>query len=445
MGAQPFVLQRLLPRRLLVVLVATGILYSLLALNTASFLNPHVITSNGSTPEAATTELQIHKLEEALTQHIESNRDELSDHMRALLAQAPSEETSTTRDNIVDPSSSNFVDYVERYDENDLRSRLAKSFPYDRSTKIPKLIWQIWKEPIEQVKNNEVAKYMHSWAEQVDDGYEYRVVTDADIDTVVSQLYGNFSEIIDAFKAMPLDILKFDFLRYLLLYARGGIYSDVDALAFKPLKSWADSPNEITDYISDLPSENVGFVVGIEGDHDRPDWRFFTSRRLQFCQWTFKSKPGHPVLRELIHKITQTTLKNYSERLNHVKIGRQYYTLHSVYTVLEWTGPAAFTDALFSHFNKVFNIAKWTGINKETPKEIKNVEFEEYHKEKNRITEKKHVGWTNFTRLMQPAMFDDVLVLPIASFNGFADDLPYKVDDELVYVKHEFHGTWKNM
>jgi mannosyltransferase OCH1-like enzyme len=42
----------------------------------------------------------------------------------------------------------------------------------------------------------------------------------------------------------------------------------------------------------------IGLIVGIEADPDRDDWHDWYSRRLQFCQWTLVSKPGHPILRE---------------------------------------------------------------------------------------------------------------------------------------------------
>lgn len=330
-------------------------------------------------------------------------------------------------------------DYVHEYPEEDLRRALATAFPYDRDSQIPKCIWQIWKEPLNEIKNTEIRNYLSSWAAQ--DGYQYNLILDDEIDGYVAELYGGFPEVVEAFELLPINILKYDFFRYLMLYAKGGTYSDVDAHALKSLHQWADN-KAVLSKLYDIGEQQIGLVVGVEGDLDREDWRFKIARRVQFCQWTFKSKKGHPLLRELIHKIVKLTLEQYSPRLNHVKIGTQYYTLHSIYTVLEWTGPGIFTDAVYSHLNKIFANASVHNCNK--PAKVKFTEFDTYHKEKNSVSENKPLGWESFTGMTQPLVMDDVLLLPINSFNGFADGVEFEVDEQWEYVKHEFQGSWKD-
>lgn len=334
-----------------------------------------------------------------------------------------------------------YEDYLKEYSEDDLRSRLAKKYPYDRVSSIPKEVWQTWKEPVEKISNSNLLKYIDSWESQKD--YNYHLITDDKIESTITEMYIEFPEILDTLHRLPKNILRFDFLRYLLLFAKGGIYSDIDTMNLKPFSEWVDTPVEFAKYFDE--SSPIGLIVGIEGDYDRPDWKYKMARRVQFCQWTFKSKIGHPVLRELIYSIVDITLNNYNERLNHVKIGTDYHTLHSIYTVLNWTGPGIFTDRLFDHFNKIFKFVKIQ--NKNLEPQIQHTSFETYHKERNEVNTEggKFIGWTNFTRISSPVLFDDVLVLPINSFSSFNEDMEIDVDDKLSYVKHDFSGSWKSM
>ena len=67
---------------------------------------------------------------------------------------------------------------------------------------------------------------------------------------------------------------------------------------------------------NDFRKENrSGLVVGIEADPDRPDWADWYARRIQFCQWTIQLKRGHPMLRELIAKITDITLTRHKRSI----------------------------------------------------------------------------------------------------------------------------------
>lgn len=331
--------------------------------------------------------------------------------------------------------------YVPEYSTGDLRTRLAKKYPYDRDSTIPQEVWQTWKEPVEKISNVNLLKYIDSWESQKD--FNYHLVTDDKIESTITEMYVEFPEILDTLQKLPKNILKFDFLRYLILFAKGGIYSDIDTANLQPLEKWIDNPEESAKYFDQVA--NVGFVVGIEGDYDRADWKYKTARRLQFCQWTFKSKIGHPILAELIYSIVQTTLNDYNEKLNHVKIGTDYHTLHSIYTVLNWTGPGIFTDILFDYLNRIFKVSKIQ--NKNPVPHIKHKEFEYYHRERNEVDIEggKFVGWSNFTKISSPVLFDDVMILPINSFNAFNEDMEIKADDKLTYVKHDFSGSWKSM
>jgi len=127
-------------------------------------------------------------------------------------------------------------------------------------------------------------------------------------------------EVVEAYKAMPIPVLKADFFRYLVLLARGGIYSDIDTRALKTTGAW-------------LPEEydrsQVGIIIGIEADPDRPDWADWYSRRIQFCQWTIQSKPGHPILRDIVASITEDALTMKQQRV--LKLGKMTKSIMGIH------------------------------------------------------------------------------------------------------------------
>ena len=74
---------------------------------------------------------------------------------------------------------------------------------------------------------------------------------------LISYLYGAIPDVVEAYQALPLNILKADFFRYLILLARGGVYADIDTTALKPAMEWLPGG---------FKASTVGLVVGIEAD-----------------------------------------------------------------------------------------------------------------------------------------------------------------------------------
>jgi len=216
---------------------------------------------------------------------------------------------------------------------------------------------------------------------------------------LMRHLYASVPEVLEAYNALPLPVLKADFFRYLILLARGGIYSDIDTAALKPAMDWVPS---------EVPRSSYGMVIGIEADPDRPDWADWYSRRIQFCQWTIQSKPGHPVLADIVANITQETLL----RKKQGRLSDRHED------IVEFTGPAIWTDTIFRFFNdpEYFDMS----------------------------TSKGNITWENFTGMKAAKKVGDVVVLPITSFSpgvktmGAGED-----DDPMAFVKHAFEGTWK--
>ncbi|TIA76053.1 hypothetical protein D6C83_00145 [Aureobasidium pullulans] len=279
-----------------------------------------------------------------------------------------------------------------------LRQQLAYQFPYDPESKFPAYIWQTWKVTPASGKFDEDFRPGEAAWTELHPTFVHEVITDDVAAHLIRHLYAAVPDVVAAYDAMPVPVLKADFFRYLILLARGGIYSDIDTRALKSATEWVPS---------EVPRSSYGMVIGIEADPDRPDWHEWYSRRIQFCQWTIQSKPGHPILRDLVATIAHETLRRK-------EAGK--LTKSSIESIVEFTGPAIWTDAVFAFFNDpdYFDMS----------------------------TSKGNITWEHFTGITQAKKVGDVVVLPITSFSpgvgqmGAGDD-----DDPMAFVKHNFEGT----
>jgi alpha 1,6-mannosyltransferase len=276
-----------------------------------------------------------------------------------------------------------------------LYDKLAYQYPYDVETKFPAYIWQTWKYT---PANGEFTfrDQEATWTEQ-HPGFIHEVITDQVAVHLLRLLYASVPEVLEAYDSLPLPVLKADFFRYLILLARGGIYSDIDTYAIRSATEWV--PDSV-------PQEAVGLVIGIEADPDRPDWKDWYSRRIQFCQWTIQSKPGHPVLREVVTRITKDTLERKRKGQLKDVVDKN---------VIEFTGPALWTDVIFEYFNddRYFDMEHSAGL----------------------------IDYQNFTGMDTPKRVGDVIVLPITSFSPGVQQMGAKdYDDPMAFVKHDFEG-----
>ena len=290
---------------------------------------------------------------------------------------------------------------MNKLEGKSLHERLRYQFPYEPEGKFPAYIWQTWKVTPSSVDFGEHLRSQEaSWTEKHPD-FVHEVITDLTAAHLIRYLYASVPEIIEAYNALPVPVLKADFFRYLILLARGGIYTDIDTEALKSAVEWL--PQEV-------PSSSVGLIVGIEADPDRPDWKDWYSRRIQFCQWTIQAKAGHPVLRNIVATITEDTLRmKKTGILSKKKIDK---------SIVEFTGPAVWTDTVFNYFNSPEYFKMGSG--------------------------EKNITWENFTGMKTAKRVGDVAVLPITAFSpGVGHSGAGEVDDPMAFVKHDFEGEWE--
>ncbi|KAI4153560.1 MAG: hypothetical protein LQ340_002246 [Diploschistes diacapsis] len=303
--------------------------------------------------------------------------------------------SSTSQNSLADPKGSQVT---LTNSGKTLLERLQYQYPYDPEGKFPAYIWQTWKAGPGEAGFEEKLRPMEaSWSE-LHPGFVHEVINDATSAKLIRYLYASVPEVVDAYNALPVPVLKADFFRYLILLARGGIYSDIDTTALKTATDWLPKS---------VPPSSVGLIVGIEADPDRPDWHDWYSRRIQFCQWTIQAKVGHPVLRKIVAQITEETLR--LKKVGKLEKGKMDIS------IVEFTGPARWTDCVFAYFNdpNYFKMEKGG----------------------------KNITWEAFASQSTSKRVGDVVVLPITSFSPGVQQMGAKeVDDPMAYVKHDFEG-----
>ncbi|CDO96001.1 unnamed protein product [Kluyveromyces dobzhanskii CBS 2104] len=287
-----------------------------------------------------------------------------------------------------------------------LREKLAVVFEYGTTQRFPAFVWQSWPYSDDDSRLDPILKKNErSWGNK-NPGFVHEMINDDTAAAFVHYFYASIPEVIEAYDSLPTPILKIDFFKYLILLARGGVFADVDTSLLQPVPNWI--PENVS------PKE-IGLVVGIEHDSKAPDWRSTFLRRLQFGNWIIQAKPGHPVIREMIAKVTETTLeRKYSDEL--------HMNLRNDLTIMSWTGSGAWTDVIFTYFNDYVQ----SGV-------------------LDKIT------WKHFHNLKVPKLVGDVLVFPEVSFNtpssdADSDSKPLGSDSNkaLHFATHSKMKSWKS-
>ncbi|KAL2164739.1 hypothetical protein VTH06DRAFT_34 [Thermothelomyces fergusii] len=269
---------------------------------------------------------------------------------------------------------------------------------------IPPKIWQIML-PKTDVQSKEdfiadpkVLSETPTWLAMNPD-YQYTLVGHKGGEEFVRKHFGHDPRILDAYLHMPNVGMKSDLLRYLLLSAEGGVYTDTDTVALRPIDEW-------------VPPQFRGraaVLVGIEFDRrDGPGWADI-SHWVQFCQWTIAAAPGHPVFAKMVDRVLYSL---HQLELEHgVPLG-QLRKLGS-FEVMNSTGPAAWTDVVWA-------------------------QLQEYDSS---LTDIKNLSYMD-----APRLYGDIVVLPIDGF-GMGQPHSDSTNDGTIppdaLVRHLFNGSWR--
>jgi len=277
------------------------------------------------------------------------------------------------------------------------------SKPSNPEPLIPAQVWQLYTTvgPREittthqdAFKATKIAANLAATWFPVDGDWSYRFIGTSSGARFVKEHFKDQPEILDVYTSLRVPVMVSDFLRYLLLAGDGGVYADSDVEMIKPLQDWVPEPyRNIT-----------RAMIGIEKDHaaeDEPDaWSF------RFVQHTLMTAKAHPIMINMVRNITDKMLE-----LSHEKnTPMSQLELHDR-DVVRITGPRGFKDVVFEHLSREVG---------------------------------ERIGWRNVTRITEPKLFGDTLIVPI---NFFAAGQQHSGSDGASpdrRVQHYWSGTWRH-
>ena len=222
--------------------------------------------------------------------------------------------------------------------------------------------------------------------------YRYECLTDQSSDEYVRELYVDRPDIVITYLSLRVPILRADLLRYLILYANGGIWSDLDV-------SCEEVP--IHDWIPAQHRSQTGLVVGLEFDGEGQGDGLFT----QFASWTIMARPKSPHMLQVIEDILQD-FQGISTENNVTVSGIE---MRMISDVVDVTGPKRMTRGIIKSLESTLG----------GPIDDRNV-----------------------SGFKEPTLLGDVLILPGNSFAAAQSGWPEDQGPKL--VTHHYAGTWKN-
>lgn len=244
---------------------------------------------------------------------------------------------------------------IRQYDLLPLRTEILSTDQHRHSSDststsaIPRNIWQIFSTPANFKGTTPFSIDPKSLGDTtswvaLNPGYHYELLGAASADEFVRDRFSHDRSIIDTYFTLRSPGLKTDLLRYLVLWAEGGVYSDLDTWAIKPIDAWV--PEHLRDHVK--------AVVGIEFDQlDGDPWPGFgdepsyMTHVVQFCQWTLAAAPGHPLFENII-TMSLERIEDLAAAHN-TSIADLDPTGYEVVTT---TGPSAWTDVVFEQLQK---------------------------------------------------------------------------------------------
>lgn len=261
------------------------------------------------------------------------------------------------------------------------------------TTSIHRKLWQTSKlAPMALEK--EYQDNIRLW-DQKNPTWRHEILTDDGAFEYVRDTFADNLDIVEAFTTLTDNIMRADFFRYLVLLGDGGVYSDMDTEALRPIETWI--PEEY--------KNKTNAVVGVEYD-TFGQGRGMALLDLQLVNWTIMSRANH--------RLMEIVVKNIIVALNALA-QRQGVPLSMIKAnfndVLASTGPVQLTRSTWQYLT-----------------EVTGQEF----------------TWERVSGITEPLLVHDVLILPITAFgNGQSHSNAGPPTDEAALVHHQFKGSWK--
>lgn len=263
----------------------------------------------------------------------------------------------------------------------------------------PRKIWQSWRlDPLNFEERDLVTA--KTWTAKNPE-YRYEVLTDNNDETYLEQFFGagtsiNRPDIVEFYKKINATIVRADMLRYLIMYAEGGIYADIDVEALRPIERFIPERYD---------EKDLQMVVSVEVDEPEfNDHPILGKKSQSFCQWTFMSKPRHPVMLTLVDGIMKWLME-----ISHTQKRHLSEVVLDFDQIIAGTGPSAFTIAILEYMSKKSG---------------------------------KKIDWSNFHQMYESKVVSGILVLDVEAFaagQGHSDSGNHNSRGAL--VKHHYHAS----
>ncbi|PBP17980.1 glycosyltransferase sugar-binding region containing DXD domain-containing protein [Diplocarpon rosae] len=296
------------------------------------------------------------------------------------------------------------IDHFERFRQTPgevLKRILAYQQPVSRenNTRFPRKIWQTWKMDPLDFEERESSR-ARSWP-QLNPGHRYEVLTDSNDMAYVETHFGpggvlDRPDILETYRTLNTTIIKADLLRYLIMYAEGGVYADIDVENLRAVETWIPPQFQESD---------VDLIVSVEIDEPAfVNHTILGQKSQSFCQWTFMAKPKHPVMLRLIdhvlHWLNEVAQKQ-AVPISHIELNFD--------EVITGTGPSAFTGAILAEMA---------------------------------VQTHRRLYWDTFHALTAPVLVGNILVLTVDAFaagQGHSNSLTH--DSPNALVRHHYHAS----
>ncbi|KAJ5902159.1 hypothetical protein N7495_002687 [Penicillium taxi] len=252
---------------------------------------------------------------------------------------------------------------------------------------------KVWHSAKNYNLSEQQRKWVNSWTD-IDRYSRQELLTDYSSETFVRTYYHQTRpDIVEVYESLSIPILRADLLRYLIILAEGGYWSDLDVTLEKSVAEWV--PLQYKD-------QNIDMIVGLEFDlsYRGPG----TEVASQFCNWVFAAQPSSRNLQVIVDSVINT-LKGISNT-NSVPISG--ITLEMLSDVVNVTGPKIMTIAILESLGKLLG---------------------------------RTVDDRDFSGIKYPKLVGDVLIMPGVSFAARQNGYP--TDQGEALVTHHYEGSWK--
>ncbi|KAF7945266.1 hypothetical protein EAE96_010044 [Botrytis aclada] len=223
--------------------------------------------------------------------------------------------------------------------------------------------------------------------------YEYEILDDEAASEYVYKWFSDRPDVITTYFSLNVPILRADLLRYLILWAEGGMWMDLDVSCDEvPIHRWV-----LKEY-----REAANLVVGLEFDWP---WENDNVLHAQFTSWTIMAKPHSPHMMQVIDDIlvgVDEVARQHNVSLDGIQMGM-------IPQVVDLTGPKRMTWSIVKSLNRMLE---------------------------------RELDDRDITGLRSAKLVHDVLILPGNAFAASQSNFPK--DQGPVLVTHHYAGTWKN-